>query len=177
MCNFKYCRNLFSLFLYLFIAIVWFWYQKYEIYEDKTYAVMKNGCEFEVGGNYRPGPYTQKSIPMCIKPEYTEKMDRLVNQMKWYSERYDHASMFGAEFGSNVQVGYVRDIDLVFVNPVITPASDSKIECEVIVGKYPQKIKKHQFIKLNYLDVSLSPREDVFKNKHACLIQITLDNF
>ena len=161
--------------VFLFIAIVVYLLGRMHQNESpiKVVSEIMANCKFNPPGMYRPGPYFM-SIKWCVNVD-REELIQVMNHIQVNVGDFDIA--FGAEFGSNVRVGYIPSLNEFLINPVIIDKSETFIMCHTSSeGKSHPRHDKSETIHVQYYNKTFQGKERIFTKRESCLIQSMLEN-
>lgn len=127
-------------------------------------------CAFDPPGAYRPGPYPY-SVHWCDTLASRKALVNLKNHMLVHLNG-SHVS-FGAEYGSNIRLGYLADVDRFMLNPEVKEDGGETMHCEFADNTNSEMLPVFfvsQNIQVSYLDIhnGFLKVTERFGPKHAC---------
>lgn len=115
----------------------------------------------------------EKHVPIkyCADSlEYRPKMTQLAHFMRTYST---NQATLASDFGSFVDVLYLRDKDLVLINPVIVERSREVNLCVYANGN---QTHRSMVSTVQYVGEDFTQKKITFSRKDSCLVEAILDN-
>lgn len=110
------------------------------------------------------------SINFCTDLiEHRPKMSQLVRFMRLYSQ---NQATLASEFGAFVRVVYLRDMDLIMINPTILERSSQVNQCLYANG---HQIARSMSTKIAFVSESYEQKQITFSRKDNCLVEAALE--